>query len=86
MKDIRATTVQVTVREDRKVIWVNTEEGCVTRIQNIHQLVVDDPRGPLTELRIAARFAASVLKAQGLYDLSERLAFKKLEKALARVA
>jgi hypothetical protein len=36
------------------------------------------------ELYEAARFAASVIRAQGLFDRSERMAVEKLEAAIAK--
>jgi hypothetical protein len=41
MLDITAPKiVEVTVRDDGKVLWVNTEEGCVLRICQIPKLIV----------------------------------------------
>jgi hypothetical protein len=36
------------------------------------------------DLLEAAEFALSVIKAQGLYDVSERMAADKLERAIAK--
>lgn len=37
--------VQITIREDGTVIWVNTEKGCVLRICGIDSLeIIDDRR------------------------------------------
>lgn len=45
MKDITgAEEVQIVIRNDSKVIWVNTEKGCVFRICQIKKLEVDDRR------------------------------------------
>lgn len=44
MLDITAPqAVQVSVREDGKVLWINTEEGCVLRICQISALHIDIP-------------------------------------------
>jgi hypothetical protein len=40
-----ATTVQVVIREDGNVLWVNTEQGCVLRICRITgEVLLDDRR------------------------------------------
>lgn len=39
--------------------------------------------GRIAELEAAARFARSVIKAQGMFDLSERMAYSKLSVALS---
>ena len=39
MQDISAKTVEILVRQDKKVLWVNTEEGCVLRISNIESII-----------------------------------------------
>ena len=39
-----AKSVEIRIREDGKVIWVNTEEGCVCRISKIGDLVIIDER------------------------------------------
>jgi len=44
MIDINAEGVEVSIREDGRVLWVNTEEGCVLRISKIKQIVVEDAR------------------------------------------
>jgi hypothetical protein len=37
--------VEISIRHDGKVLWVNTaENACVLRICNIHKLVVEDNR------------------------------------------
>jgi len=36
--------VDIAIREDGKVIWVNTEKGCVLRICKIQHLNLDDRR------------------------------------------
>lgn len=47
MTDISGSKyVQIVIREDGKVLWVNTAEGqCVLRISQIEQLVIEDSRG-----------------------------------------
>jgi len=42
--DLNVEGVEVSIREDGKVLWVNTEEGCVLRISNIKSLVIEDLR------------------------------------------
>jgi hypothetical protein len=44
MQDITAEGVEVIIRKDGKVLWVNTEEGCVLRISNIKDVVIEDDR------------------------------------------
>jgi hypothetical protein len=36
-----AECVEVSVRRDKKVLWVNTENGCVLRISQIKNICVD---------------------------------------------
>ena len=36
--------VQVSISEDGKVLWLNTDEGCILRISNIKILEVVDDR------------------------------------------
>lgn len=43
MTDIVAKKVEVKVRDDGKVLWVNTEEGCLLRICGIEQIFVSHP-------------------------------------------
>jgi len=38
--------VEVSIRDDGKVLWVNSEKGCVLRICRIKQFVLDDRRMP----------------------------------------
>jgi len=33
--------IEITVRNDRKVVWINLNGVCVVRICNIKQLIVD---------------------------------------------
>lgn len=43
MNDILgAEEVEIKIRHDKKVIWVNTENGCVLRIGKIKNLVLID--------------------------------------------
>lgn len=45
MMDITgAKFVQVSIRDDGKVLWINTENGCVCRICRIENLVIVDDR------------------------------------------
>lgn len=45
MEDITgAEIVQIQIRNDGKVIWVNTENGCVLRICQIKKLEIVDLR------------------------------------------
>ena len=39
-----AGEVEIVIRDDGKVIWVNTERGCVLRICQIKHLTLDDGR------------------------------------------
>jgi len=43
MIDLVAKKVEVKIRDDHKVLWVNTEEGCVLRICGIEQILVEHP-------------------------------------------
>jgi len=36
--------VEIKIREDSKVIWINVNETCVLRICGIEKLVVEDER------------------------------------------
>lgn len=42
--DLSDTYVEVCIRCDGKVLWINTEEGCVLRISKIRGLHVIDHR------------------------------------------
>lgn len=42
--DLRADIVEVDIRADGQVLWVNADGLCVLRIQYIGQLVVNDAR------------------------------------------
>ena len=44
MLDITDEGVEVDIRRDGEVLWVNTTEGCVLRISNIKDLVIVDGR------------------------------------------
>jgi len=45
MKDITAPEiVQIVIRNDSKVIWINTEKGCIFRACKIKELEIDDMR------------------------------------------
>jgi len=44
MPDINAEVVEVSIRKDGKVLWVNTEEGCVLRVSNIKDVIIEDDR------------------------------------------
>lgn len=46
--DLRRDTVEVKVRHDGRVIWVNTKEGCVCRISGINELILEDERATTT--------------------------------------
>lgn len=48
MQDINTPNVEVKIREDKKVLWVNTEEGCILRVSGIENLTLDAP-APLYE-------------------------------------
>jgi hypothetical protein len=37
--------VQIEIRNDGKVVWINTEDGCIMRICRIKHLDVVDNRG-----------------------------------------
>lgn len=39
-----AEVAEVVIRDDGKVIWVNTEKGCVFRLCQIKSLSIDDRR------------------------------------------
>lgn len=45
-KLLDAKHCEITVRRDGKTVWINTEDGCVCRIQNIEVLTVIDKRIP----------------------------------------
>lgn len=42
--DLRRKEVVVRISEDGKIIWINTERGCVLRVCNIEKLHLDDMR------------------------------------------
>ena len=45
MIDLRdVESVQVVISKDGKVVWVNTDEGCVLRIHNFKILEIADDR------------------------------------------
>jgi hypothetical protein len=45
MNDVsNAKYVEISIRQDGKTLWVNTEKGCVLRISNIDNLRFDDRR------------------------------------------
>ena len=45
LEDITApVAVQVVIRDDGKVLWVNTENGCVLRVCQITKLTIEDNR------------------------------------------
>ncbi len=48
MLDLMAAVVEVKVREDGRMLWVTTLDGCQLRICGIQVLVVEDERGPAT--------------------------------------
>ena len=53
LKDITgAEVVEVSIRDDGKVIWINTEKGCVLRICRIGKLILDDRRGLLEKCSV----------------------------------
>ena len=45
--------VEVAIRDDSKVLWVNSEKGCVLRICQIKQFVLDDRRMPVPVNKLA---------------------------------
>lgn len=61
----------------------------IFQITDFGQSVIDglDKGQPNTEQALceAAVFAASVIKSQGMFDLSERIAYQRLEDALADI-
>ena len=44
MEDTTAEVVEIQIRADGEVVWVNTEEGCVLRICRVKGLHIDDQR------------------------------------------
>lgn len=47
LKDITgAEEVEIKIRKDGNVIWVNTEKGCILRICKIKHLSLEDERPP----------------------------------------
>ena len=44
MQDLREANIEISIREDGKVIWVNSEQGCLLRVSGIKNLVLDDRR------------------------------------------
>jgi len=40
--DVNKDVVEVRIRSDRKVLWVNTADGCICRISGIEKLLVED--------------------------------------------
>ena len=39
--NLRDKDVSIEIRKDKKVLWVNTEDGCVLRISNIRSLAIE---------------------------------------------
>ena len=50
MYDGQHEVVQIRIRDDGKVIWINTPEGCVCRICQIKELRVEDNRREKQEI------------------------------------
>lgn len=51
LKDITAPEMlQIVIREDSKVVWINTERCCVFRACQIKKLVIDDRRESLDDI------------------------------------
>jgi hypothetical protein len=51
LKDVTgAEVVEVVIREDGKVVWVNTEKGCILRVCRIGKFILDDRRGLLKKV------------------------------------
>jgi hypothetical protein len=45
MQDIlSAEEIEVKIRNDGKVMWINTEKGCILRINKIKNLIIEDGR------------------------------------------
>jgi len=55
--DLRRDTVEIVIRHDGQVIWVNTKEGCVCRISGIKELILEDRR-TIAEKRLNAALEA----------------------------
>lgn len=49
LKDMRGGHVEVVIRSDGKVLWVNSDDGCVLRICEIEHLDLQDSRFSLKE-------------------------------------
>ncbi len=44
MVDISANTVEIYISFDSSKVWINTENGCAVRINDIRNLTIDDNR------------------------------------------
>ena len=52
LEDITAPEcVEVVIRSDGKVVWVNTEKGCQFQACQIGRLIIDDRRGKTKKKR-----------------------------------
>jgi len=66
-----AECVEVSVRRDEKVLWVNTENGCVLRISQIKNICVDGSDAVL-EKRLKELEDLNRLKGIDIESLGER--------------
>jgi hypothetical protein len=46
----KCEVLEIAVRNDGKVVWVNTEKGCIFRACQISKLILDDRRDTLTKV------------------------------------
>ena len=45
MQDIGdVDTIEISIRDDGKVIWVNIDDVCVLRVSRLRQVIIDDRR------------------------------------------
>lgn len=45
-----AKKCEIRIRRDGATIWVNSEEGCICRVQGIEQISVVDEREPMKRI------------------------------------
>jgi len=63
--DTNARIVEIEIRDDGKVIWVNTESGCILRVSDIRHLSIIDKRTKyLHTLRKRSDMIADIIEVQ----------------------
>jgi len=78
MKDIAVDNLEIVIRDDGKVVWLNTEK-CVFRAYVIKKLTVDDRRKPIksttkTSMRVKKYDDIRIRKVKVLCDVARETA------------